>query len=124
MLRFKPALIVLSLLGTVLLGAALCEAQPAAKPPARPTSPSTTTTPVPGVVNINAATEEQLQLLPRIGPSKARAIVRFRSRQKFKAPWDLTHVKGIGRKSFRLLRPYLVLQGDTTLTTKVKLVRD
>jgi competence protein ComEA len=118
------ALLVLTLLGAVLLSAALCEAAPSAKPSGKPTVAAPVAPAVPGVVNLNTATEEQLQLLPRIGPSKAKAILKYRSRQKFKAPWDLTHVKGIGRKTFRLLRPFLVVQGETTLSTKAKIVRD
>ena len=116
-------LVALSVIAAVLLGAALCEARPAARPADKPAATAVAIA-VPGVVNLNTATEEQLQLLPRIGPSKARAIVKYRGRQKFKAPWDLTHVKGIGRKSFRLLRPYLVVQGETTLASKAKLIRD
>jgi competence protein ComEA len=122
--KVNRALLVLTLLGAVLLSAALCEAAPGAKPAGKPAAGAPAAAPVPGVVNLNTATEEQLQLLPRIGPSKAKAIVKYRGRQKFKAPWDLTHVKGIGRKTFRLLRPYLVVQGETTLSTKAKVVRD
>ena len=128
MQKITRYLIVLSLIGAALLSAALCEARPAAKPAARPAttaaSNAPTAAPVAGVVNINAATEEQLQLLPRIGPSKARAIIKYRSRQKFRTTADLTHVKGIGRKSFRLLRPYLAVQGETTLSSKAKLSGD
>ena len=127
MLRVHRTLIALTLLGAVLLGAALCEAKPAARPAAKPPAAAGTApaaAPVAGVVNINTATEEQLQLLPRIGPAKAKAIIKYRSRAKFKAPWDLTQVKGIGRKSLRHLRPYLVVQGETTLATKARLSRD
>lgn len=73
-----------------------------------------------GVVNINTATEDQLQFLPRIGPSKAKAIAKYRGKQKFKSTWDLVHVKGVGRKTYRLLRPFLVVQGETTLAGKAK----
>ena len=41
----------------------------------------------------------------------------------FGATWDLTHVKGIGRKSFRWLRPYLAVQGETTLAALQALAR-
>jgi len=69
-----------------------------------------------GVVNLNTATEEQLQLLPGVGPSKARAIVKYRARAKFKATYAVIRVRGIGRKTFRKLRRYLTVKGPTTLT--------
>jgi competence protein ComEA len=114
-------LVVLCSLAAVLLVAALCEARPAAKAAGPPAATAGSTAAPAGVVNVNTATEAQLQLLPRIGPAKARAIVKHRSRAKFRNPWDLTRVKGIGRKSFRSLRPYVAVKGETTLTAKVKL---
>jgi competence protein ComEA len=72
----------------------------------------------PAVVNINAASDRQLRLLPGIGPSKARAIIRYRERRKFRATWELIRVKGIGRKTYRRLRPYLAVKGPTTLTAR------
>jgi len=77
-----------------------------------------------GVVNINAATEAQLELLPGIGPSKARAIVRYRDRRKFKAPHELIRVRGIGRKTFRKLRAHLTVTGPTTLTARPRPVKE
>jgi comEA protein len=71
-----------------------------------------------GVVNINTATAEQLQLLPGVGPSKARAIVKYRARAKFKATYALIRVRGIGRKTFRKLRRYLTVKGPTTLAKR------
>ena len=71
-----------------------------------------------GVVNINTASGEQLELLPGIGPSKSRAIVHYRERRKFKATHELIRVKGIGRKTLRRLRPYLTVKGPTTLAAR------
>ncbi len=93
-------------------------AKPNASKSAAPKAPSSSSSQ--GVVNINTATEEQLQFLPRIGPAKAKAIAKYRGRQKFKTTWDLVHVKGIGRKTYRLLRPFLAVQGETTLAAKAK----
>jgi len=73
-----------------------------------------------GVVNINTATEQQLCFLPRIGPSKARAIITRRTRHPFRSDAELTRVKGIGRKTYRLLRAFVTLKGETTLTRKAK----
>jgi competence protein ComEA len=72
-----------------------------------------------GAVNINTASEEELQRLPRVGPSRAAAIVALRARvQRFRSPDDLLRVRGIGRASLRRLRPYVTLQGETTLTSR------
>jgi competence protein ComEA len=73
-----------------------------------------------GVVNINTATENELVLLPNIGPSRAKAILELRNRLgRFRRAEDLIRVRGIGRKTFRKLNPMLVLQGPTTLTAKI-----
>ncbi len=69
-----------------------------------------------GVVNIQTATPEQLQLLPGIGPSKASAIVAHRDRRSFRRVEDLMRVRGIGRTTFRRLRSMLTVEGPTTLT--------
>jgi competence protein ComEA len=78
----------------------------------------------PAKVNVNTATAEQLQLLPRVGPSLAKRIIEFREANgPFKAPEELVRVKGIGEKSFARLKPYVSVEGDTTLTEKVKASR-
>jgi len=75
-------------------------------------------------VNINTATVQELQLLPRVGPALAQRIVDFRSANgPFKAPEELTRVKGIGEKSFAGLAPYVSVGGATTLKEKVKVPR-
>jgi comEA protein len=84
---------------------------------------STESTPT-GVVNINTATAQQLQLLPRIGPSTADRIIEFRKANgPFKKAEELRAVRGIGEKSLDNLRPYVVTDGKTTLTEKVRLPR-
>lgn len=77
-----------------------------------------------GQVNINTASVEELQLLPRVGPSLAQRIVDFRTENgPFSSTEELTRVKGIGEKSFESLQPYLTVKGETTLKEKVKLPR-
>lgn len=73
-----------------------------------------------GVVNLNDATEDQLALLPGIGPGKAHAIAEHRRTHPFRHVDELTKVKGIGRKTFGRLRPYLTTAGRTTLDHEVK----
>ncbi len=78
------------------------------------------TTPITGsgVVNINDASSEELQLLPGVGPSRADAIVAYRKSHPFKRVEELTRIKGIGRKSFVRLRALLTINGPTTLKEK------
>lgn len=76
-------------------------------------------TPVEGVVNINVASEDELQRLPGVGPARAAAIIALRQRlQRFRSPEDLLRVRGIGRVGFRRMRGYLSLTGDTTLDAR------
>jgi competence protein ComEA len=110
-------MLTISLIATALLIDAAAEAKPAPSPPAK----SQVAASAQGVVNINTASEEQLRLLPRVGPTKAKRISQYRAKQKFKTTWDLMRVKGIGRKTFRRLRPFLAVAGETTLTTRPKL---
>lgn len=68
-----------------------------------------------GVVNLNTATEEELQLLPGVGPTRAAAIVAYRKRHgNFRKVEELTRVKGFGLKTLRKLKPYLTVSGPTT----------
>jgi competence protein ComEA len=68
-----------------------------------------------GVVNVNTASSEQLQLLPGIGEARARAIVSMRKQNGgFKSLEQLTEVKGIGDAMLDRLRPHLSLNGKTT----------
>jgi competence protein ComEA len=76
-----------------------------------------------GVVNLNDANEEELARLPGIGPGKARAISEHRHAHPFRRIDELTKVKGIGRKTFGRLRPYITTVGPTTLSHDVKLHR-
>jgi competence protein ComEA len=77
-----------------------------------------------GVVNINSANPEQLQLLPRVGPALAGRIVDFREENgPFKSVDEIVAVKGIGETSFAKLEPYIVTSGATTLSEKVTLQR-
>ncbi len=55
-------------------------------------------------ININTATEEELQTLPRIGPAMAAKIVQYREENgRFASIEALKKVKGIGAKTFERL---------------------
>jgi competence protein ComEA len=90
---------------------ALLVAGPAA---AGPTSDAPETRLV-GVVNVNTATPEQLELLPGVGPARARAIVEHRKEHgPFKGPADLVAVSGIGDRALARMRPHVATSGKTT----------
>ncbi len=77
-----------------------------------------------GVVNINTAGPDQLQLLPRIGPALADRIIEFREANGlFGSVDELVAVKGIGESSLARLAPYVTTTGATTLDAKVRLPR-
>jgi competence protein ComEA len=88
------------------------------KPAATATATATGRAESEGVVNLNEASAEELERLPGIGPAKARAIVEHRHAHPFRKPEEITKVKGIGRKTFGKLRPYITLTGATTLTSE------
>ena len=68
-----------------------------------------------GMVNVNTASLEELQLLPGVGESRARSILELRKqRGGFKSLDQLVEVKGIGDILLDRLRPHLTLKGKTT----------
>ncbi|TNF71060.1 MAG: helix-hairpin-helix domain-containing protein [Acidobacteria bacterium] len=78
-----------------------------------------------GVVNINTANLEQLSLLPRVGPTVAQRILDFRQENgRFQTLEDLMLVRGIGEKTFELIKPYITLDGPTSLQEKVRPPRE
>lgn len=76
-----------------------------------------------GVINIQTASAEELQRLPGIGPSKAEAIIAQRTRAPFRRIEDILRVRGIGRATFRRLRPHLSVTGPSTLTRDLPMRR-
>lgn len=61
-----------------------------------------------GAVNLNTASEAELDAIKGIGPGKAKAIVEYRDKNgPFKTVDDLGNVKGFGKKSVDKLRPEL-----------------
>ena len=65
-------------------------------------------------VDVNVATQRELQSLPGIGPSKATAIIEFRdSNGAFSSLADLDKVPGIGPATLDNLRPLVEFGGET-----------
>jgi competence protein ComEA len=77
--------------------------------------PETTTPPLTGVVNLNTASPDELQLLPGVGEVRAVAIVATRKeRGGFKEVDELLDIKGIGSSMLARMRPFVTLTGKTT----------
>jgi competence protein ComEA len=69
-----------------------------------------------GVVNINTATVEQLEMLPNVGAIKALAIVKHRAKHgPFRSVNDLVLISGIGDKALAQMRSFCVIEGRTTV---------
>jgi competence protein ComEA len=66
------------------------------------------TDPSQGRIDLNSATEEQLERVPGIGSSTAAKILEHRKQNGgFKTVEDLMQVSGIGEKRFEKMRPFL-----------------
>jgi competence ComEA-like helix-hairpin-helix protein len=90
--RFRFLLGVLALLS-------LCAMVASAKktPPAQP-------------VDLNAATVKELEELPGVGPTTAKAIVEFRTKSgRFRRVNDLLVIRGISEAKLAKMRPYVTV---------------
>ncbi len=64
-------------------------------------------------ININSASQKELEKLPRIGPATAKNIIEFRKENgPFKTFKDIKKVKRIGPKTLEKIKPYITL-GDS-----------
>lgn len=62
------------------------------------------------IVNINTATQTELETLPGIGPSLALKIINYRTEKgKFNSIEDIKNVKGIGDSKFDDIKSYIVV---------------
>lgn len=61
------------------------------------------------LVSINAASSEQLQTLPGVGPAIAARIIEYREQTPFQALEDIQNVKGIGEKMFEKIKEQICL---------------
>jgi competence protein ComEA len=68
-----------------------------------------------GVVNLNEASEAELDRLPGVGMKAAQSILTHRQKRPFQRIEELVKVKGFGKKKVQKLKPYLSLTGPTTL---------
>ncbi len=71
---------------------------------------------VEGKVNINTAAEDQIALLPGIGPKLATEIVNYRTNNgNFQVIDDIKKVSGVGDKKFEKIKNFVTVEGDTTI---------
>jgi competence protein ComEA len=64
-------------------------------------------------VNINTATQSELEAVKGLGPSKAKAILEYREKQgNFRNVDELTNVKGFGKASINKLRSDLTVEAE------------
>ena len=62
------------------------------------------------IVNVNNATEKELETIPGIGPALAREIIAGRPYSKVE---DLERVRGIGPYTVKSMAPYVRVEGET-----------
>ena len=69
-------------------------------------------------VNLNTANKDELESVKGIGPTKAQAILDYRSKNgSFKTVDDLKNIKGFGEKTLAKLKPELSVSGNSTIPT-------
>ena len=63
-----------------------------------------------GLVNLNTATEEEINSLPGIGNKLAKDIIRYRNKQgKFRDVGELNNIHGIGEKKLAKIKKRVIL---------------
>ncbi len=101
----RALLVVLAVVALAATGAA-AEQKPAAPAKASAAAKGTPSSPV----NLNTATQAQLETLPGIGAKAAERILEYRQKNgNFKKVEDLMNVKGIGEKAFLKLKPLITV---------------
>ena len=93
--------------------AAAAQQAPAGKP--RAAAKAANAAGATAIVNLNTATQVQLESLPGVGAKAAERILAYRQKNgQFKKIEDLMNVKGFGEKSFLKLKPRLTVSDKAT----------
>ena len=69
-------------------------------------------------VNINTATQKELMTLNGIGEAKAKAIIEYRTKNRFKKKEDIMNVKGIGQGIFDNIKNEIIVTPQPTNAVK------
>ncbi|MCX7977067.1 MAG: helix-hairpin-helix domain-containing protein [Bellilinea sp.] len=82
--------------------------------PSEPVSPSGDPTEMfPEIIDLNSATQQELESLPGIGPSKASEIIAYRQKVgRFVTIEEIQNVPGIGSVLFEKIRPYITVSNS------------
>ncbi|MBN1878917.1 helix-hairpin-helix domain-containing protein [bacterium] len=77
----------------------------------------------PSPIDLNQATQTQLELIPGIGPATASRIILERNRRGgFRTVNDLLKIRGIGRKTLRKIEKYLIIERNNLPDVKPEVV--
>lgn len=72
--------------------------------------PNTSSKETPAIVDLNLASQQELESLPGIGPSKASDIIAYRQKNgRFDTIEEIQNVPGIGAALFEKIRPYIIV---------------
>ncbi len=63
-------------------------------------------------IDVNRASQEELQRIPGIGPTLSRRIIDERSKRPFRSVDELRRVPGIGPKTLEKVRPFVTVGGE------------
>jgi len=65
---------------------------------------------LPAVIDLNLASQQELESLPGIGPTKAREIIAYRQKNgRFVTIEEIQNVPGIGAALFNKIQPYITV---------------
>lgn len=109
--RHRPRILVACMVALVLAGGAFYSSRVSEKAPKVVYSFSlqevADEAQAPLLVNLNSADEEQLDELPEIGPSTAKAIIEYRrANGSFRSVDELEEVSGIGPATLEEIKPF------------------
>ena len=94
-----------SILSIVMMAAVLAATAPAARASHPQQAPSSTP-----ALNLNTATQADLEKLPGVGAATAKLILEYRQKNNgFKKVEELMNIRGIGEKSFLKLKPLVTV---------------
>ena len=106
----RAVLMLLAIVAIVTTTAGAAAAQQPAGKPGKPPAAAAKGSPATAPINLNTATQAQLESLPGVGAKAAERILEYRQKNgPFKKVEDLMNVKGIGEKSFLKLKPLLTV---------------
>jgi competence protein ComEA len=105
----RALFMLLTIVALAAIPAAAQQSSPKTEKPAAAARAGKSPAPV-AVVNLNTATQAQLESLPGVGAKVAERILEYRQKNgQFKKIEDLMNVAGIGEKSFLKLKPLLTV---------------